>query len=124
MEMVETLKALADQTRLRMVGLLSQTDVLCACEIEAVLGINQSNASRHLARLRNAGIVRAEKDGHWMHYSLDSSSPHAPLIRYAITAARAGDSLLRADLGRLEEYQASGFTCQTIDQWRTVTPQQ
>jgi len=66
---VLVLKALADDTRLRILNLLVRGE-LCVCDIMRVLDIAQTNASRHLARLRVAGLVTARREGVWMHYSL------------------------------------------------------
>jgi ArsR family transcriptional regulator len=63
------LKALADRTRLRIVGLLASGEI-CVCHIHESLGIPQPKASRHLAYLRKAGLVDARKDGLWVHYRL------------------------------------------------------
>lgn len=117
MPTLETLKALADETRLRILNILDQSDELCACEIEAVLDLNQSNASRHLARLRAAGLVTARKQGHWVHYTLDASSPHAPLAERALNAAREEHDRLREDLLLLRDYRSSGYSCETIGAW-------
>ncbi len=65
----EMFKALADETRLRILNLLVRGE-LCVCDITAVLAIGQSKASRHLACLRNAGLVNDRRNGVWMHYSL------------------------------------------------------
>lgn len=65
--MVEILKALADENRLRIVNLLTECP-LCVCEIEEALGISQSNASRHLNRLRTAGIISSERKSQWIYY--------------------------------------------------------
>ena len=64
-------KALADPTRVRIVGLLLGGEV-CVCHIHETLGIPQSKASRHLAYLRRAGIVDGEKRGLWVYYRLAS----------------------------------------------------
>lgn len=48
-DIVYTFKALADENRIRILNLL-RSDELCCCDIESVLGIKQSNASRHLSR--------------------------------------------------------------------------
>jgi ArsR family transcriptional regulator, arsenate/arsenite/antimonite-responsive transcriptional repressor len=69
----ELFKALADQTRLRILNLLVQGE-LCVCDIMAVLAIGQSKASRHLAYLRNVGLVNDRRSGVWMHYSLAEPS--------------------------------------------------
>ena len=62
-------QALADPTRLRIVSLLLSGEV-CVCHIHGSLGVPQPKASRHLAYLRRAGLVRARKDGLWVHYRL------------------------------------------------------
>jgi ArsR family transcriptional regulator len=63
------LKAVADHTRLRIIGLLLAGEV-CVCHIHESLGIPQPKASRHLAYLRRARLVEARKDGLWVHYRL------------------------------------------------------
>ena len=65
----ELFKALADETRLRILNLLAHGE-LCVCDIMSVLEIGQSKASRHLAYLRNAGLVDDRRNGAWMYYSL------------------------------------------------------
>ena len=61
--------ALADKTRLRLLNLMRDEEV-CVCFFTEVLGESQPKISRHLAYLRNAGIVHARRDGKWMHYSI------------------------------------------------------
>lgn len=80
-----TLKALADPTRLRIVGLLRHGEV-CVCHIHETLGISQPKASRHLAYLRRSGLVDAEKRGLWVHYRL--AEPPSPVARALLDAAQ------------------------------------
>lgn len=61
MEIVYICKSLADENRIRILNLLKNEE-LCVCDIEAVLGIKQSNASRHLNKLKMAGIIASEKN--------------------------------------------------------------
>ena len=61
--------ALADKTRLRLLNLM-RDDEICVCFFTEVLGDSQPKISRHLAYLRNAGIVEARREGKWMHYSI------------------------------------------------------
>lgn len=82
---LETLfKALADRTRLRILGLLVNGEV-CVCHIHESLDIPQPMASRHLAYLRRAGLVAARKDGLWVHYRL-ADLPD-PVLAAAMSAA-------------------------------------
>jgi ArsR family transcriptional regulator len=62
-------KALADPTRVRILGLLAAGEV-CVCHIHETLRITQPKASRHLAYLRRAGLVEAHKRGLWVYYRL------------------------------------------------------
>lgn len=61
--------ALADETRLRLLNLMRDGEV-CVCFFTEALGLSQPKVSRHLAYLRNAGIVGARRDGKWMHYRI------------------------------------------------------
>lgn len=62
--------ALADKTRLRLLNLMRE-DEICVCYFTEVLGESQPKISRHLAYLRNAGLVSARRDGKWMHYKIE-----------------------------------------------------
>ena len=78
-------KALGDETRIRMLGLLIQGE-LCVCDIMEVLKLPQSTASRHLAYLKNAGWVTGTRRGKWMYYQLDGrtldESIHRRIVEY------------------------------------------
>src|ERR1700741_1528734 len=62
-------KALADPTRIRILGLLASGEI-CVCHIHESLRLPQSLVSRHLAYLRRAGLVATRKEGLWVHYRL------------------------------------------------------
>lgn len=62
-------QALGDKTRLRLLNLMGDQE-LCVCYFVEILGQSQPKISRHLAYLRNAGIVTARRDGKWMHYRI------------------------------------------------------
>lgn len=69
-QVVTRLKALADETRLRMLALLIQQGTpLCVCEITPQFNLSQPTISHHLRLLREAALVRGEKHGTWMYYS-------------------------------------------------------
>ena len=65
---VDVLKALSDETRLRIMNLLYIKD-LCVCDIVETLGITQTKASRHLKYLKNSGLVEDRKQAQWVYYS-------------------------------------------------------
>ena len=72
LELERVYKALADANRLRILGLL-RTGEICVCDIHESLDLPQSKVSRHLAYLRQAGLVHARKAGLWVHYRLAAS---------------------------------------------------
>ena len=84
-DLLVSLKALADETRLRIFALLTRQE-LCVCEIEDVLNLSQSLVSNHLAVLRQAGLVRArrdETDGRWIFYRADPEAAVALRQKWA-----------------------------------------
>lgn len=69
----QTFKALADETRLRIMALLLRGE-LCVCDLMEILALPQSTVSRHLATLRHAGLVEDRRQGVWMYYRLTQSN--------------------------------------------------
>jgi len=69
-DVLDFLKILADETRLKIIMMLSRRD-LCVCEIMDKLGMSQPAVSHHLRILKKSGIVQDDKDGRWVFYSLD-----------------------------------------------------
>jgi len=66
------LKALADETRLRIINLLYEME-LCVCDIEEIIGAPQTKISRHLASLKNSGLVISRRSAQWSFYSMARS---------------------------------------------------
>src|SRR5438067_8286326 len=66
-------RALGDDTRVRIVALLSHGE-LCVCHVQEALGLTQPNASRQLGILKNAGLVDSRRDGTWTYYKLAPQS--------------------------------------------------
>jgi DNA-binding transcriptional ArsR family regulator len=69
-KLVDVLKALSDETRLRILNLLYERE-LCVCDIMETLQISQAKASRHLIYLKNAGLVKDRKYAQWAYYSMN-----------------------------------------------------
>jgi ArsR family transcriptional regulator len=103
--LTNTLKALADPTRIRIVHLLRGREELCVCEITETLGLPQYTVSRHLGVLKAAGIVADWRQGKWMHYGLDPamSGEDAAIVR-AVCARAAREPQARQDARRLEQH--------------------
>jgi ArsR family transcriptional regulator len=94
-------QALADATRLRLLNLIGEQE-LCVCYFVEILGAPQPRISRHLAYLRNAGIVAARREGKWMHYRI-VMPPHsgaAQILRQTLDALQ-DDKAMQADRARL-----------------------
>ncbi len=68
----EILKALSDPTRLRIIKMLKECNcMLCVNAITNKLNVTQSAVSQHLRILRQAGLVRSERNGYFIHYAVD-----------------------------------------------------
>lgn len=72
--LAQTLKALSDPIRLRIILLLQSEGELCVCDLMAVLKLPQSTVSRHLAYLKRSCWVDIRREGVWMHYKLSQES--------------------------------------------------
>jgi ArsR family transcriptional regulator, arsenate/arsenite/antimonite-responsive transcriptional repressor len=96
-------RALGDETRVRIVALLSHGE-LCVCHLERALELSQPNASRHLGILRAAGLVEARRDGTWVYYRL-AEQDHATVGEIVATLARSfgAERAIRADHTRLRK---------------------
>lgn len=102
-QLEDLFKALADKTRLRILGLLLTGEV-CVCDIHESLKIPQPKASRHLAYLRRTGLVETRRDGLWIHYRLGRFSDSvlaaiADAVRHGLTHLDA----VQRDAARLQK---------------------
>jgi ArsR family transcriptional regulator len=108
-DLVKAVKALSDETRLRMVNLLHQKEC-CVCEVMQVLKISQSRASRNLNLLRDAGFLSVRKDGLWSYYSIVRRSPKDPisLLLDAVVRGLKADPTGLKDLKNLKKARRLG----------------
>jgi len=94
-------RALADRTRLRLLSLMTLGEI-CVCFFVSVIDTNQPKISRHLAYLRRAGIVKARRDGKWIHYSLAvPKDPHAVSVLEEVLTWLKNDLEMQRDRARL-----------------------
>jgi len=84
MKASELFDILTDETRRKLILLLLDKGEQCVCNLYGPLNISQPKASRHLAVMREAGLVLARREGVWMHYRLN---PQMPLWCYRILEA-------------------------------------
>lgn len=112
-------KALSDETRLAILGMIFRQGPLCVCEVEALLGITQSKASRHLRYMSNAGVLAATRDGVTVNYGLPAA-PDAELAAVLILlrglladppSAQRSPQLVQIRMARAREIGAPGAAC-------------
>ena len=90
--------SLSNDIRLRCVMLLVVEEELCVCEFTHALGLAQPAVSRHLALLREAGIVLDRREGLWIHYRLHPGLPQwASEVLQATAKGVAGQSPFKDD---------------------------
>jgi len=65
-------KALADETRLKIINMLTESGELCACKILENFNITQPTLSYHMRILTDSGLVVGNKDGSWIKYRINS----------------------------------------------------
>jgi ArsR family transcriptional regulator len=104
-------KALGDETRLRILALLSHGE-LCVCHLEDALKISQPKVSRHLGILRMSGVVECRREGSWVYYRLaGQQDPDCELQLKTLARTFGKSSILRKDLERLVKVRGPG-SCQ------------
>ena len=74
LEPIEMFKALAVETRVKIIELLKSEGPLGAKKISELLGITPAAVSQHLKILKQAGFVRSERNGYWIPYSIDEEA--------------------------------------------------
>lgn len=114
MKTVQMLKALGDETRIRIVNILRKGP-LCVCEIESILEITQSNASRHLNKLMSAKIVTYYKEAKYVYYKLDEETlKEHEFIKIILDNELNKEVILNYDYEILNAYKEAGLSCETV----------
>jgi len=110
-------KALSDETRLSMLGLLLREGELCVCDFVAVLGVTQSKASRHLRHLVHAGLLQDRREAVWVYFRI---AEDPGVIQAAVLSGLRGmlpDQVPSELRGALEAWRKSkareGLGCKT-----------
>ncbi len=93
-------KTLSEPVRLRIVYLLLESTELCVCDLVDTLGLSQSVVSRHLAYLRNNGLVSTRREGVWIYYCIVQDCC-GPLFEH-IRQCGAMNTEMQADFMRLK----------------------
>jgi ArsR family transcriptional regulator len=111
-ELAKVLKALSDETRLRVVNLILEREC-CVCEVMQALGISQTRASRNLSLLCDAGLLERRKEGLWTLYSVNREDLPAHLAELldAVHQTLATDRAAVQDRERLNRAERIGPEC-------------
>ena len=106
-EVIKAMKALSDDTRLRILNIVAERDC-CVCEVMQALNISQTRASRNLRILEEAGFLNSRREGLWMHYSLrtDKENFSLPLVKIVTDFARK-NAIYRQDQKRLKKVESN-----------------
>lgn len=102
MKQTETFRLLGDETRVRALALIAHEGELCVCELVTALGLSQPKVSRHLAALRDAGLLVPRRDAQWIFHAINPGLPDWQ--QRAIAAALdgiGGEPVLEQDRARL-----------------------
>lgn len=114
MNLTKIFKALGDENRIRILNLLIRQK-LCVCEIEMVLDITQSNASRHLNKLKNAGVITSEKKSQWVYYRVDNKFIEENNLLYEFLKSKMDENIqLLKDVEKLKKHKDSNFSCEQL----------
>jgi len=96
------MKALADETRLRILNILYEKE-LCVCDINETLQITQTKASRHLGYLKNMGLIKGRRNAQWTYYSLEKPASEGFVEKLILENLRGAD-LYQRDLKNLMQW--------------------
>lgn len=120
MQLLKTLKALSHINRIRILNLLNNQE-LCVCELETIMGLNQSNVSRHLGKLKEADLIVGEKKAQWIYYKLNEKlfNEHKFLIKL-INDELDNNPDCQKDLNKLNKYRKSGLSCEDLTSNKSI----
>ena len=111
-DLIKVMKALSDETRLRILRVLLEQEC-CVCEVMQALDISQSRASRNLGILQDAGFLRARRDGPWIVYSVDweSANRYATSLAKLLKDSPISNEMIEKDKERLKHTKRIGPGC-------------
>lgn len=114
MTVIEILKILSDNNRLRILNLLYVQE-LCVCELEYLLGISQSNLSKHLRLMSDAGFLESRRQNKFVYYKINALvlTEH-PFVSLIFKTELKREDYLMAELAKLQRYQESELSCHNI----------
>src|SRR6185295_3040079 len=115
-ELLQGLRAVAERTRLRILGLCAHGE-LTATDLAEILGQSQPRVSRHLKLLVEAGLLQRNQEGAWAWYRLPASETGSELAQTLVDLLPQDDRRLGADLQRLQSI-SEGWALRVEDYFR------
>lgn len=114
MDLIKIIKALSHQNRLRILNLINQQD-LCVCELEYIMDVKQSNASRHLTKLKEADIIYGKRKAQWVYYQINEKllNEHT-FLKEIIDNELKNIKLVNDDNIKLKKYIDSELSCEDL----------
>ena len=103
-------KIFSDQNRLRIFKLLERRE-MCVCELAYVLGVTQPSISRHLKKMKVAGLIDMRQDGLWTNYFLCRGDQAHREVVCCIKSLLRGDRVIQADLQKLKNTKRTKLCC-------------
>ena len=105
------LKAVADGKRVRILKLLSQRK-FCVCELADILGATQPAISKHLKKLRSAGLIDGEQDGFWTNYFIAKSKDrHVKMLLTCVHKWLNEDAVIKSDARKAKNIDRRKLCC-------------
>ena len=114
-QLLRILKAISDESRLRILNLILSADEICVCDIESTLGFSQTKVSRHLTVLKNAGLVNDRRQGLWTLYTYTGGTveAHRKLLA-GLKDVYGSDPVFQEDIRHLKQAVKNG-SCKTFN---------
>lgn len=111
-DLIKAMKALSDETRLRILKILLEREC-CVCEVMQALDISQSRASRNLGILQAADFLKTRRDGVWIVYSVNwqTANRYATSLAKLLKDSLASNGVLAQDKKRLKRAVRVGPGC-------------
>lgn len=120
MELVEVLKVLGDENRIRILNLLRDGE-LCVCEIESILELNQSNVSRHLTRLSSVKLIKSYKKAQFIYYTINNETiSNYGFIREILISEVNKIQECTHDTNMLSLFKECNINCENIECGKSI----
>lgn len=105
MDIMDILKLIADKNRMRILNILYNKNKTCVCVLEDILNLNQSNLSRHLNKLKKAGIIIGDKKVQWVYYEISKKFLKENIFVKEILESRLTEETFLKDLNNFRSLE-------------------